>query len=43
MKAIVTVVEKIIFEAHIDIPDDLAKSGIRQHILDCNNSGKMLT
>ncbi|MEH2118416.1 hypothetical protein [Nostoc sp.] len=42
MKAIVTVVEKISSEAHIDIPDGLAESGIRQQVLDHYNSGKML-
>lgn len=34
MKVIVTVVEKIISEAHIDIPDGLNKYAIRQHIVD---------
>ncbi|MCC5633380.1 hypothetical protein LC613_38580 [Nostoc sphaeroides CHAB 2801] len=43
MKVIVTVVEKIISEAHIDIPDGLNQSAIKQHILDRYNSGEMLT
>jgi hypothetical protein len=42
MKAIVTVVEKITSEAHIDIPDGLTESGIRQHVVDHYNSGEML-
>ena len=43
MKAIVTVVEKITSEAHINIPDGLAVTAISQHILDRYNSGEMLT
>ncbi|MCC5633193.1 hypothetical protein LC613_37465 [Nostoc sphaeroides CHAB 2801] len=43
MKVIVTVVEKITSEAHIDIPDDLNQSAIKQHIVDRYNSGEMLT
>ncbi|WP_341531329.1 hypothetical protein WKK05_36995 (plasmid) [Nostoc sp. UHCC 0302] len=43
MKVIVTVVEKITNEAHIDIPDGLDESAIRQHITDLYNSGEMLT
>ncbi|QFS52537.1 hypothetical protein [Nostoc sphaeroides] len=43
MKVIVTVVEKIISEAHIDIPDGLNQSAIKQHIIDRYNSGEMLT
>ncbi|RCJ40917.1 hypothetical protein A6769_39310 [Nostoc punctiforme NIES-2108] len=43
MKVIVTVVEKITSEAHIDIPDGLNKSAIRQHIVDRYNSGLMST
>lgn len=42
MKAIVTVVEKILSEAHIDIPEGLAELGIRQHVVDHYNSGEML-
>ncbi|OYD86760.1 hypothetical protein CDG77_33245 [Nostoc sp. 'Peltigera membranacea cyanobiont' 213] len=42
MKAIVTVVEKISSEAHIDIPEGLAELGIRQHVVDHYNSGEML-
>jgi hypothetical protein len=43
MKAIVTVVEKISSEAHIDIPEGLTSAAIKQHITDCYNSGEMLT
>lgn len=43
MRVIVTVVEKIISEAHIDIPDGLEKSTIKQHIVDRYNSGDMVT
>lgn len=43
MKVIVTVVEKIISEAHIDIPDGLNKSAIKQHIVDRYNTGGMQT
>ncbi|MBD2534392.1 hypothetical protein H6G97_34720 [Nostoc flagelliforme FACHB-838] len=43
MKVIVTVVEKIISEAHIDIPDGLNKSAIKQHIVDRYNTGAMST
>ncbi len=43
MRIIVTVVEKIISEAHIDIPDGLNKSAIKQHIVDRYNTGEMST
>ncbi len=43
MRVIVTVVEKIISEAHIDIPDGLNKSAIKQHIVDRYNTGEMQT
>ncbi|MBW4689264.1 MAG: hypothetical protein KME40_30275 [Komarekiella atlantica HA4396-MV6] len=43
MKVIVTVVEKITSEAHLDIPDGVDEFAIRQHITDLYNSGKMLT
>ncbi|QFS52055.1 hypothetical protein [Nostoc sphaeroides] len=43
MKVIVTVVEKIISEAHIDIPDGLNQSAIKEHIVDRYNTGEMLT
>jgi hypothetical protein len=43
MKVIVTVVEKITSEAHIDIPDGLNQSAIRQHIVDRYNTGEMVT
>jgi hypothetical protein len=39
----VTVVEKIISEAHIDIPDGLNQSAIKQHIVDRYNTGEMVT
>jgi hypothetical protein len=41
MKVIVTVVEKLTFEAHTDIPDGLSEPEIRQHIVDRYNSGEM--
>ncbi|MBD2249467.1 hypothetical protein [Nostoc sp. FACHB-888] len=43
MRVIVTVTEKIISEAHINIPDELSEADIRQHIVDRYNSGEMLT
>jgi hypothetical protein len=43
MKVIVTVVDKITSEAHINIPDGLDESAIKQHIVDRYNSGEMLT
>lgn len=43
MRVIVRVTEKIISEAHINIPDGLSESGIKQHIVDRYNSGQMLT
>ncbi|MBD2536109.1 hypothetical protein H6G97_45065 [Nostoc flagelliforme FACHB-838] len=43
MKVIVTVVEKITSEAHIDIPDGLNQPEIKQHIVDRYNTGEMST
>ncbi len=43
MRVIVTVVEKIVSEAHLNIPDGLDESAIKQHIVDRYNSGKILT
>ncbi|WP_375493224.1 hypothetical protein [uncultured Nostoc sp.] len=43
MKVIVTVVERIISEAHINIPDGLNQSAIKQHIVDRYNTGEMQT
>jgi hypothetical protein len=43
MKVIVTVIEKITSEAHINIPDGLNQSAIKQHIVDRYNTGEMLT
>lgn len=43
MRVIVRVTEKITSEAHINIPDGLSESGIRQHIVDRYNSGETLT
>ncbi|MHC5596054.1 MAG: hypothetical protein ACYTXC_08880 [Nostoc sp.] len=43
MRVIVTVVEKITSEAHIDIPDGLNQSAIKQHIVDRYNTGEMQT
>ncbi|MCC5617378.1 hypothetical protein LC605_20260 [Nostoc sp. CHAB 5836] len=42
MKVIVTVVDKIISEAQITIPDGLSDLAIKQHITDLYNSGEML-
>ncbi|MHC5747893.1 MAG: hypothetical protein ACYTXT_39780 [Nostoc sp.] len=43
MRVIVTVVEKITSKVHIDIPDGLNQSTIKQHIVDRYNSGAMST
>ncbi len=43
MRVIVTVVEKITSEAHIDIPDGLNEWAIKQQIVDLYNSGEILT
>lgn len=43
MRIIVTVVKKITSEAHIDIPDGLNHSAIKQHIVDRYNNGEMVT
>jgi hypothetical protein len=43
MRVIVTVVEKITSEAHIDIPDGLNQFAIKQHIVDRYNTGEMST
>lgn len=43
MKVIVQVVEKIVSEAHIDIPDMFSESAIKQHIVDLYNSGAIAT
>ncbi|MBE8989831.1 hypothetical protein [Nostoc sp. LEGE 12450] len=43
MRVIVTVVEKITSEAHIDIPDGLNQSTIKQHIVDRYNTGAIST
>jgi hypothetical protein len=42
MKVIVTVVDKITSEAHLNIPDGMSESAIKQHITDLYNSGEML-
>lgn len=42
MKVIVTVVDKITSEAHINIPDGLDELAIKQHVTDLYNSGEML-
>jgi hypothetical protein len=41
MKLIVQVVEKVISEAHIHIPDGLTEDAIRQHIVGLYNSGQI--
>ncbi len=38
MKVIVTVVDKITREAHLNIPDGLSESALKQHITDLYNS-----
>lgn len=43
MRVIVTVVEKITSEAHINIPDGLNQSAIKQHIVNRYNIGGMQT
>jgi hypothetical protein len=42
MKVIVTVVDKITSEAHLDIPDGLDELAIKQHVTDLYNSGEIL-
>lgn len=42
MKVIVTVVDKITSVAHLNIPDGLSESAIKQHITNLYNSGEML-
>ncbi|MBD2517157.1 hypothetical protein H6G93_19515 [Nostoc sp. FACHB-973] len=42
MKVVVQVVEKIISEAHIHIPDGLREDAIRQHIVGLYNSGEIV-
>ncbi|MHC5763220.1 hypothetical protein [Nostoc sp.] len=41
MKVVVQVVEKIMSEAHIHIPDGLTEDAIKQHIVGLYNSGEM--
>ncbi|MBG1268734.1 hypothetical protein [Nostoc sp. WHI] len=41
MKVVVQVVEKVISEAHIYLPDGLAEEAIKQVITDRYNSGEM--
>jgi hypothetical protein len=41
MKVIVTVVETITSEAHVDIPDELTQEEIKREIVDRYNSGQM--
>ena len=41
MKVVVQVVEKVISEAHIHIPDGLTENAIRQHIVGLYNSGEI--
>ncbi|MBD2247362.1 hypothetical protein [Nostoc sp. FACHB-888] len=42
MRVIVTVVDKITSEAHLNIPDGLSELAIKQHITDLYNSVEML-
>ncbi|MBD2683262.1 MULTISPECIES: hypothetical protein [Nostoc] len=41
MKVVVQIVEKVISEAHIYLPDGLTETAIRQVITDRYNSGEM--
>ncbi|MBD2505109.1 hypothetical protein [Anabaena azotica] len=41
MKAIVQIVEKVISEAHIYIPDGMSPDAIKQYITDRYNSGEL--
>ncbi|HLO85062.1 MAG TPA: hypothetical protein VK203_08645 [Nostocaceae cyanobacterium] len=41
MKAIVQIVEKVVSEAHIYIPDGMSTDAIKQYITDRYNSGEL--
>ncbi|MFN6569897.1 hypothetical protein [Dendronalium sp. ChiSLP03b] len=41
MKVVVQIVEKVVSEAHIYLPDGLTEETIRQHIVGLYNSGEM--
>ncbi|ABA25034.1 hypothetical protein Ava_B0324 (plasmid) [Trichormus variabilis ATCC 29413] len=41
MKVIVQIVEKVVSEAHIYIPDGLSPDAMKQHITDRYNSGEL--
>ncbi|BAB78226.1 hypothetical protein ACN23B_27660 (plasmid) [Anabaena sp. FACHB-709] len=43
MKVIVTVVETITSEAHVDIPDELTQEAIKEEIVSRYNSGQIAT
>ncbi|BCL40132.1 hypothetical protein [Nostoc sp. MS1] len=43
MKVIVQVVETVVSEAHLEIPDELSPDAIKQYITDRYNSGQMQT
>ncbi|MBD2255881.1 hypothetical protein [Nostoc parmelioides] len=43
MKIIITVVEQIISEAHVNIPDGLTQEVIKEEIVARYNSGQMAT
>lgn len=43
MRIILQIVEKIVSEAHIDIPDMFCKDTIKQHIVELYNSGAITT
>jgi hypothetical protein len=43
MRFIVTVVERITSEAHIDLPDGVSQEAIKQEIVARYNSGQMQT
>ncbi|MBD2439831.1 hypothetical protein [Nostoc sp. FACHB-110] len=41
MKVVVQIVEKVVSEAHIHLPDGLTEEGIKQVITDRYNSGEI--
>ncbi|MBD2303125.1 MULTISPECIES: hypothetical protein [Nostocales] len=41
MKVVVQIVEKVVSEAHIYLPDGLTEDAIRQHIVGLYNSGEI--
>jgi hypothetical protein len=41
MKVVVQIIEKVVSEAHIYLPDELTEEGIKQIITDRYNSGEI--